>query len=290
MPHFFKTKTFFLLFIIVIICGIFFSLKISQKKIEVPGRLSPVTKGNILQKITTIGAITAKQSTIITAPYSGNIKEMLVHIGDTVKTAQPLTVFVPITTATNTTVYPIRSSAVGVVVQSGQNGDYVDVGKPIIRIDDLSELYISVSIPEIDYIRLKKGQEVWITPTATPSIVYQGEVVTFALAASAQEGWNESAFNSKFFARIRILKIDPSLHPGMSATVNIVTAKKTDVPILSHEFIYTEKEKKFVTLKSGEKREIKTGLENEEGVEIVSGLALGDEVKQVDFSLFGEEK
>ncbi|MCX6126546.1 MAG: hypothetical protein NTV34_17565, partial [Proteobacteria bacterium] len=52
---------------------------------------------------------------------------------------------------------------------------------------------------------------------------------------------------------------------------------------LRHEFIVKEKDAYFVNGKDGKRMEIKIGLENEDQVEVTSGLAEGGEVRTVDF-------
>jgi hypothetical protein len=53
---------------------------------------------------------------------------------------------------------------------------------------------------------------------------------------------------------------------------------------LRHEYISREGENYFVTTNEGQKLVVKLGLQNEEGAEILDGVAEGTTVKKVDFT------
>ena len=72
------------------------------------------------------------------------------------------------------------------------------------------------------------------------------------------------------------------LKPGMTADVDIITDKKTDVLYVPLEAIVEHKGRKVVlVLKDGKfvPRKIKTGLQDETHVEVIEGLTEGEEVK-----------
>jgi hypothetical protein len=70
----------------------------------------------------------------------------------------------------------------------------------------------------------------------------------------------------------------------MSAVVDIIAARKDQVPALAHEFIHRRNDEYYVVDKHGKELPIQTGLSNESVIEIVSGAPVGTEVQMVDFS------
>ena len=92
---------------------------------------------------------------------------------------------------------------------------------------------------------------------------------------------------NEFPIKIEILDKDETIRPGMSVIIDIVTGKKEKVLTLRHEYIHQEKDQQFVILTSGNRQNIKTGLQNEETIEIIEGLKEGDAIRKVDFTQLG---
>jgi len=155
----------------------------------------------------------------------------------------------------------------------------------ILRIDDLSSLYLDASAPEADRVKLKSGQDVVIKVSAVPSRTYKGKISELTLAPQIEQ--NNGRYGSKgsdYPVRIEISDADSQLGPGMSAVVDIITSKQAGVLTLRHEFIYRQDTGAFVILADGEKRKVETGAQNDELMEIKSGLTEGAKVRQVDFT------
>ena len=76
-------------------------------------------------------------------------------------------------------------------------------------------------------------------------------------------------------------KENEAIKPGMTADVVIETAKKEDVLVVPRGALEDKNEKKIVkVLENGQvkEREVETGLEGDQLVEILSGLSEGDQV------------
>ncbi|RYZ75796.1 MAG: HlyD family efflux transporter periplasmic adaptor subunit, partial [Proteobacteria bacterium] len=164
----------------------------------------------------------------------------------------------------------------GQFVKAGDTKDFV------IRMDDLSKMYINANAPEMDMVKLKAGLETIIRVSAILDKTYSGVVKSISQAATATEQWGGRA-QVNFVVKIEVTNADKDLKPGMSAIVDIVTNKKPGVLTLAHEFIQKNGEQFFVIMKDGKRRDIKVGLQNETAFEIASGLKEGEEVRQVDF-------
>lgn len=284
-----KKKWIVLAFLVA--CGLGYYFFYPSKTPEVSQQTTAVKKGELLQRVTIAGVIEALKSTQVTAPYDGYIQKIFVRIGDKVKGGDPL-VAISQTLQSTESVYPIRAPFSGTVVQliktEGQFVRQSTATDFIMRIDDVSRLFVVADVPEIDIVKVKKGQEAIIKASPILDKTYKGVVMDISLAATLQEAYNNRS-QAEYRVRLEITDIDEQLKPGMSTILDIIPAKKTDVITVAHEFIDKDKDKYYVTLKSGERRQIEVGMQNESIVEVVSGLKVGDELKQVDFIGLGKD-
>lgn len=226
------------------------------------------------------------KKSVISAPYNGYIKKIFVKLGDHVEANDPL-VTVSQSLQSKDTTYPLRAPFKGTVVQIEKSeGEYVREGDPkdfILRVDNLEHFFVVASAPEIDRIKLKVGQEAVIRVAAILNRTYKGVISELSLAAKEKEQWGRSQ-SIEYPIKIELLDFDPNIHSGNSVIADIITAKKSQVLTLRHEFIRRENNRYFVLMADGHKQEIQVGMQNEEGFEVVSGLKEGDKVRQVDFS------
>jgi multidrug efflux pump subunit AcrA (membrane-fusion protein) len=248
--------------------------------------IGEVIRKDLLQRTTFAGIVTPLKKTVITAPYNGYVKKLYVNVGDKVKQGDPL-VSVVQSLQSGDNSFPLRSPLNGIVVQVEKfEGEYAKEGDPkdfILRIDDTSKIFVSANAPEIDRVKIKSGQEAIIKASAILSRSYKGIIREMSLAAREKDSWSRSQV-VEFPVRIEITERDEHLKAGMSVVIDVITGKKEKVLTLRHEFIRRENETYFVILGSGERREIKVGMQNEEVFEVVSGLQEGDKTRQVDFS------
>ena len=245
-------------------------------------------KQDLIQRVTIAGTMASRRRTLVAAPYNGYVKQIFVKVGDKVKPGQPL-VSVAQSLQSAEPVFPLRAPYEGTVMHLQKHeGEYVkenDAAEYILRIDDLSQLFIDASAPEAERVKLKQGQEVVIKVSAVPTRTYKGRIAELTLAP--QIDTNQGRWGSKgndYPVRIEVTEQDAAIGPGMSAVVDIITARVPSVVALRHEFIFREGNDYFVTTETGEKRKVETGAQNDEVMEIKSGLADGEKVRQVDFT------
>lgn len=251
-----------------------------------------VSRSTIIQRVTIAGNVIPARKSLITAPYNGYVKKLFVKLGQKVKKNYPL-VSITQSLQSNDSVYPLRSPFNGTVVSlSKQEGELVQENSTtnyILRIDDLSTLYIYSAAPEIDMIKMKIGQEVMIKASAILDTKFTGVIESMALAAKDQEDWRGNS-KVEYDVKIKVNKPYHNLSPGMSAIIDIITAKKKDVLTLPHEFIIQEDGKYYVLRDNDNKTEVKIGMQNESLFEITDGLNEGDVVYQVDILKLLEKK
>lgn len=275
--------------IVVLAIGYYFKQKSTTQAGAV--QTFKVQKGELLQRVTIAGVIEALKTTVVTAPYDGYVQKIFVKIGDKVKEGDPLVSITQSLQATES-VYPIRAPFAGTIVQvlktEGQFVKQGDTKDFLIRLDDISKLYVNASVPEIDIVKIKKGQEAIVKASPILDRSYKGTVKDISLAATLQESYNNRS-QAEYLVKLEILDIDEQLKPGMSTVLDIIPAKKSDILTVPHEYIDKQGEKYFVTTKDGTQKEIQVGMQNESIVEIISGLKEGEEITQVDFINLGND-
>ena len=289
MKNFNKWRWILIVGVLILAIGYYFKQKSATKAGAI--QTFKVQKGELLQRVTIAGVIEALKTTVVTAPYDGYVQKIFVKIGDKVKEGDPLVSITQSLQATES-VYPIRAPFGGTIVQvlktEGQFVKQGDTKDFLIRLDDISKLYVNASVPEIDIVKIKKGQEAIVKASPILDRIYKGTVKDISLAATLQESYNNRS-QAEYLVKLEILDIDEQLKPGMSTVLDIIPAKKSDILTVPHEYIDKQGEKYFVTSKDGSQKEIIVGMQNESIVEIVSGLKEGDEITQVDFINLGND-
>lgn len=282
-----KKSFFFKIFasIAIILLLIFTYTRFSAKDVVNHAPTGKAIIADLIQRVTIAGNIVPLSRTVITAPFNGHVRKLFVKVGAKIKKGDPL-VTIAQSLQSNEQLFPLRSPLSGTVVSvNKQEGEYVkqeDAQDYILRIDDMSELFISSNVSELDMVKIKIGLTTIIKVSALLDKEYEGIVQSIDLASIKQDGWNEGS-KVEYNAKIKILNPDEFLRPGMSTIIDLVTLKKEKTLILPYEYILKEEGKYFVTLLSGERKEIEVGLQNETYFEILKGLSAGEEVQQIDF-------
>jgi multidrug efflux pump subunit AcrA (membrane-fusion protein) len=246
-----------------------------------------VARGDLVQRVTFSGTVSPKRKSVITAPYNGYVRNIYVHVGQSVVEGAPIVSLAQSLRDSGSEIFPLRAPFSGTVVQVlKKEGEYTDStssqgGNALARIDDLTELYIETAAPEVEIPKLLVGQEALIRATAIVGRTYKGKIEQISQASTEQRDWDRSRV--EFPLSIHILDRDAQLRPGMSVIVDIITLKISNILTLPHEFIQKKGKQHFVVLPSGENREIEVGAQNEEVFEIKKGLKEGEKIQQTDF-------
>lgn len=243
-------------------------------------------ESEITKTITIPGFVTPNKTTIITAPFDGHIKKYHVKVGDIVSKNAPLVTMSESLIAEGMD-RPLRSPFEGTIVQiERKEGEYVpehNYDRYIMRIDDLSKMFVEAEVPEIDVIKLKSDLPATIKISGINNKSYKGIVRSISISSIRDSGYyNNSSINYK--AVIEFLDTDKDIRPDLSAVVDITVISKKDVLAIRHEYVQEQDGKFFVTLlKNKEVKNIELGIENDDFVEVISGLKEGDEVLQTDY-------
>ncbi len=155
-------------------------------------------------------------------------------------------------------------------------GERTQPGKPVMSILGKSGLEIEVDIPESDIAKITLNQEASITLDAFgDDKVFKGQVISIDPA--------ETIIQDVVYYKVKVAFVNPveEIKPGMTANVDIITAKKNNVLVVPARAVKQNSGRYVDLLINGQEveRPVKTGLRGDGGlIEIISGLKEGDEV------------
>ena len=164
---------------------------------------------------------------------------------------------------------------VGQIIASGINN--VGGGTTVMKLADLSHIYVLVSVDESDIGRIEVGQQAQITVDAHPNAVFPGQVVRVAIKGTIES--NVVTFEVK----VEVSGLNQQLlKPEMTANVEIVAVEKDGVLLVPVAALERRRHENFVTVRkedgTTQQRAVQTGASDGEFMEITSGLAEGEEV------------
>ena len=165
---------------------------------------------------------------------------------------------------------------------SAVEGYYVTRGSTAMRLDDMSRIFIPISIPELDLSTVSDGAPVRITLDAVSGKTYTGHIVTIADAGTA------SGNTSSFSARVEVDDPDKRMLAGLTAEVTVPLKEKTDVLLVPNEAItYTDGAARVTTVNGNNRQtiEIRTGIITDTMTEVTSAnLQEGQELSVIGVS------
>ena len=182
----------------------------------------------------------------------------------------------------------IRAPAVGQVVYWSstqrwsrvkiEQGAEVPEGYKIITIPDASEMKVEVKIHETWIDRIEPNQPAEITVEAFPDKSFTGKVLKKAPLADTEDWLNPDL--KVYSTDVGIDGTHDALKTGMTGKVTVIIDKLHDVLYVPIQCVVTVEGKKIchVAGSPAEKREVETGLFNDNFVEIKSGLVEGEKV------------
>ncbi|WP_106829755.1 efflux RND transporter periplasmic adaptor subunit [Parabacteroides pacaensis] len=147
----------------------------------------------------------------------------------------------------------------------------VEQNKPMVGIMDYKQLYMEINLPESSIGYVKPQQPVFITHYTLPHDTLRGVISELSPAISTE--------TRTFKGKIMIQNNKLMIRPGMFVKADIVVEKADSSIIIPKEVVQSSRNRKFVYIvekNTAIYREIKTGLEDEDNMEVVSGLNVND--------------
>lgn len=209
-----------------------------------------------------------------------------------------------------TTIYsPMTGTISSLLVELGERviGANMMTGTEVLRVADLNRMEVVVDVNENDIIRVKVGDTAIVEVDAYLDRDFKGLVTEIANSASTLGTTSDQVTNFKVMILILkesyddlITEKNPSpFRPGMSASVDIYTSSKSSVLTVPIQAVTTRTDtvnvdpankdqiRTLVFVSDGTyalARDVKTGIQDNVNIEILSGLTEGEEVIAQPFS------
>jgi HlyD family secretion protein len=216
-----------------------------------------------------------------------------------------------------TTIYAPADGTISVLnVELGERvlGTQQMAGTEILRVANLNNMEVEVDVNENDIVKIKVGDEAKVEVDAYLKKQFKGIVTSISNSASSALTADQV---TNFKVKVRILKESyqdllegkpvtySPFRPGMTATVDIITKRRANVLVVPISSVVvksdttavkgfkvedeeekkaapkSEKKLECVFVKVGDKakiRIIKTGIQDDTNIEVLSGLKKGDVV------------
>ncbi|MBB5031908.1 efflux RND transporter periplasmic adaptor subunit [Prosthecobacter vanneervenii] len=161
-----------------------------------------------------------------------------------------------------------------------EEGATVRLRQTLLTIPDMSQMGVRVNVHESQIKKVKIGQPVKVRVDAEPGKELDGRVAELAVLPDSSS--SRYTPNLKVYpCTIHINGYHPWMKPGMNAKVEIIVNQLADVLYVPVQSIEVEQDHHYCYVnKNGtlERREVSTGLFNDEFIEVRNGLQGGEAV------------
>jgi len=171
----------------------------------------------------------------------------------------------------------LKAAQSGLIVTSHVlKGQPVDPETDLLDIADRSKVWAVAKIPEYDAAKIGKGAQARIRIPALGGDVINATLLRFGVSADSKSGAVEGIFE--------IDNPEGQILPGMRAEFSIITSHREDILAVAKNSIQGDPSKRVVYVKDFElpyayiRVPIVLGEENDQFVEVISGLFPGDDV------------
>lgn len=168
----------------------------------------------------------------------------------------------------------IKAPFSGVIVELPYytKGTRVTSGQPMVSLMSYDKMYIDINLPEKNISEVNLGQNVLITNYTIAEDTLIGTVSELSPMISSE--------TRTFGGKLLINNPELKLRPGMFVKADIITAQKDSVIVIPKNIILTGNRGKYVFVvernSAADDRQIVTGIENKDYVEVVEGLKVND--------------
>jgi HlyD family secretion protein len=161
-----------------------------------------------------------------------------------------------------------------------EEGASVRLRQTMLTIPDMSQMGVKVNVHESQIKKVRIGQPVKVRVDAEPGKELDGRVAELAILPDSSS--TRYTPNLKVYpCTIHINGYHPWMKPGMNAKVEIIVDQLADVLYVPVQSVEVEADLHFCYISNGgalERREISTGLFNDEFIEVRNGLQGGESV------------
>jgi multidrug efflux pump subunit AcrA (membrane-fusion protein) len=251
----------------------------TAQRASVTVRTVETVLGTIENSVSVSGDVLTAQQVAIYPQTGGRITELRFRVGDSIRRGDVVARIDPSRPGEVYAASPVASTISGTVIQAPFSvGDTVGTSSAIYAVGDLSSIVVETFIPERFSPSMRRGLQAEAYFEALT-----GEY--FPMTVSEISPVLDPASRT---LRIRLQfqgNLDPRIRAGMYATVSLVTASHSQVPIIPRSSLINTYGDWVVFMvdqnNTAHRRVVEIGLENEAFVEIIQGIEVGDFVVSV---------
>ena len=146
-------------------------------------------------------------------------------------------------------------------------------GSSIVSIMSYDKMIMEINLPESAINEVKPGQAVAVTHYTLPDDTIEGTISELSPAISPE--------TRTFSGKLLINNKDLLLRPGMFVKADIVVDKSENTIVIPKEIVMNNRRRKYVYVVErgvAKMRNIRTGLEDKDNIEVLEGLKLEDQL------------
>lgn len=249
------------------------SVKESVEEKVTPIKTVLAGRGDIEEIISLNGDIHGLREVDVYTRVSGKLIKKIKEEGESVRKGEVVALIDRDEPALGFTKAEVKAPIKGTVIRY-----YVDIGdsvipqepmpqEPVLNIAYMDKVKIVVNVGEKDISKLRKGEKVRVSVDAYPEESFLGRVVRVAPAVDPR--------SRKVKVELEIENKDHRLKPGMFADVEIIYNEHKNVLVVPRIAVLEKEGRKILFTVEDDRaklREVKTGVSDEEKIEIVEGL------------------
>jgi len=238
-------------------------------------RVTNVVPQTIERSVIINGEILARNQVTIFPAAGGRLVETRLGVGDRVTRGDVVAMVDPSRPGEVYSRSPVVSTVSGTVLQMPFSiGDTVTTQSGIYVVGDLSSLLIETHVAERFVSSVTQGLRATLWLEAVPGETFTAEVFEINPVVDP--------VSRTLRIRLRFTDADPRIKAGMFATISLVTSRRIDVPVIPRMSVINTYGSWIVFVVDennvSHRREVTLGIDNEDFIEIIDGINIGDRV------------
>ncbi len=160
----------------------------------------------------------------------------------------------------------------------------IESGSSMVKIMDYSKMYMEINLPESSINEVKPSQNVHITHYTLPYDTISGSIGELSPAISTE--------TRTFKGKLWIDNNKLLLHPGMFVKADIIVDHADSTIVIPKDVVLSNRNRKFVYVvekNTAKVRNIRTGLEDNDNIEVLEGLNVNDNLVIRGFETLRED-
>ena len=238
-------------------------------------RVTPVSLGTIEKSIIINGEILARNQVTIFPTVAGRLVQVNRGIGDRVNRGDVVAMIDPSRPGEVFRESPVISTVSGTVLNAPFHvGDTVTTQSGVYIVGDLSSLLVETFIPERFVASVSQGMRAVLWLEAIPGETFNAQVREVSPVIDS--------VTRTLRVRLEFTNRDPRIKAGMFATLSLITNRKVNVPVIERISVINTYGSWIVFVidenNIARRKEVILGIDNEDFLEILSGVEIGDKV------------